>query len=258
MMKIIFLFSLLVAVTVADSWEDSNNAYASNHYLQVVTFINDQISSTPSLQYASYAGPKADLGLSDSQIESDRQSALAWMKSRFGIPTDTGVYNATTTITYIPGWGTVLPIYCGSGYNLQASQSILLTGVTGRLFEFVFFPSEAVGVQNWGGSYATYMARRGRSIAVTGDSISAGKYYLSQGSLKFGVVQFGNQYPVQANEQGFTYEEMTVVSSPWGTGYATVSARLGITSSGQYLTNFINTQVYAPVANPELIYADLS
>jgi uncharacterized membrane protein len=228
-------------------------------YRQVLTFINDQVSDAPVIQFQTYEAAITQIGLTPAQIEAQRQTALAWLKSRYGLPTETAIFDPTSNMTILPDIGYMLPITVANGYDL-ASSLHRVGDLKAKLFEFVLFPfPSAIGTVQYHGSYGAYMASRGLPTTMNGDTIAVGTYHLFLGSCatRVGYVSFGNKYPVGSNAQGFTYEEMSIVDSTWGTGLATVSARTGVTATGKFFTQFVNTMIFSPVADSDNIVAPM-
>jgi hypothetical protein len=247
-----FLLTLLVVGCAADIGCLFQNA--TPKYLEVLTLVNDQISTDPVINFQTYAVAQQVTGLTNSEIEAIRQTALSWLTTRYGIPTSNAIFDPSSNVTVIPGYGTVLAITVTSGYNVVANNQISLP-MHANLFEFVFFPNSG-STWTYGGTYAAEMTARGLSITPgPSDTVASGQYLFFAGSCteRVAYVNFGNKYPEVANAATFTYEEMEIQSSTWGPGFATVSARTGLTADNKSVTLFVNTMIFKPVVDTSII-----
>jgi len=208
-----------------------------------LSWSNNQIYDGNPFQIGGYDALKINLGFTDSELETLRLESLAFFKTQFGIPTETGIFNNDTKDTFVPGYGTSSPVYFADCYRLDITNIEEYQKNRNNTFlavaEFTFFTNSTA---DYGGRFAALHSHFGVTPVIQpGDGFSYGYYFLFEESENGNKtylrrVLFKGKFPTRNVTPFQALEEQYLVDSCWGNGTGILELKFAPTPSGGLLS----------------------
>jgi hypothetical protein len=257
-------FILLLAASVL-AFDDSTFPKCGYPYNATVTFRVDKVYPPPTpllFGLPAYNEFISLLKLTPTQIDDLRIGAYKWYAKRFGIPA--GTYNATTTVTTIPGVGIITPVIFTPDYDLISANPVHLAIGCPRLLtaEFTFISDDsAAGVFIYGGEYGRLYPN---STVKAGDALSFGFYLVSiivhpNGERAYvRKIIFKSKYPTRylnpitpVNAVQVYVQESYLEDKDLGQGLSKLQIRLDDLKDGSLLADVTTILIFSPLINPD-------
>ena len=231
-------------------------------YEEVFVFANNKKYDPTALPfYYTYDAIQAAMPITTTQLEAQRQDALNWLQTEYGIPKSAAVYDPVTHITTYPGYGYVTPVFFNDSYSLISSTDNQLN--THQCYflatvEFTFMADPAANF-TYGGKWGQLMDTFGASKQVVpGDGISTGYYYilreLGRTARIERKVSMRSWYPNRSDLPWRSHQFMLLHDDEWGNGQALLELQVYPNAQGKYVSQIWGTWRFG---EPYNIYSEL-